>query len=110
MFHSRKQNQHINRIHERASRVVCKVHSSPFDEILAKDSSCKIHGRNLQKLVTEIFKVKMNLAPEIIKEVFEIVEYPYALRKELKLKSRKIHSVRYGIETASFDGGIVWNS
>ena len=52
----------------------------------------------------------MNLAPEIIKEVFEIVEYPYALRKELKLKSIKIHSVRYGIETASFDGTRVWNS
>ena len=27
-----------------------------------------------QKLITEIFKVKVNLAPEIIKEVFEIVE------------------------------------
>ena len=92
MFHSRKQNQHINRIHERASRVVCKVHSSPFDEFLAKDNSCKIYDRSLQKLVTEIFKIKMNLAPEIIEAVFEIVE-----------KSRKIHSVRYGIETASFD-------
>ena len=32
----------------------------------------------------------MNLVPEIIKEVFEIVEGPYALRNKLKLKSRKI--------------------
>ena len=69
-------NHHINRIHVRASRVVCKVHSSPFDEFLAKDNSCKIYDRSLQKLVTEIFKVKMNLAPEIIEAVFEIVEYP----------------------------------
>ena len=37
----------------------------------------------------------MNLAPEIMKEVFGIVEGPYALRNELKLKSRKIHCVRY---------------
>ena len=28
------------------------------------DNSFKIHDRNLQKLVTEIFKVKMNLGPE----------------------------------------------
>ena len=52
----------------------------------------------------------MNLPPEIMKEVFEIVERPYALRNELKLKSRKIHSVRYGIGTASFVGARVWNS
>ena len=97
-------------MHERALWVVYKDYSTSLDELLEKDNSCKIHDRNLQKLVTEIFKVKMNLAPEIIKEVFEIVEYPYALRKELKLKSRKILSVRYGIETASFDGTRVWNS
>ena len=52
----------------------------------------------------------MNLGPEIMKEVLEIVEGPHALRNELKLKSRKIHSVRYGIETASFVGARVWNS
>ena len=83
MFHSRKQNHHINRIHK---RVVYKDHSSSFDELLEKDSSFKIHDRNFQKLVTEIFKVKMNLVPEIMKEVFKIIESPYALRNELRLK------------------------
>ena len=52
----------------------------------------------------------MNLDPEILKEVLEIVELPHALRNKLKLKSRKIHSVRYGIETASFVGARVWSS
>ena len=42
-----------------------------------------------------------------MKEVLEIVECPYALRNELKLKSRKIHSVRYGIETGSSGGARV---
>ena len=69
-----------------------------------------IHDRNLQKLLTKIFKVKMNLGPEIMKEEFGIGEGPHALRNELKLKSRKIHSVRYGIETASFVGARAWNS
>ena len=49
-------------------RVVCKDHNSSFDELLEKDNFCKIHDRNLQKLVTEIFKVKMNLASEMMKE------------------------------------------
>ena len=52
----------------------------------------------------------MNLGPEIMKEVFEIVEGPHAFRNELKQKSRKIDCFRYGIETASFVGASVWNS
>ena len=42
----------------------------------------------------------MNLAPEITKEVFEILEGPYALRNEPKLKPKiKNHFLRYDIET-----------
>ena len=41
----------------------------------------------------------MNLAPEVMKEIFEIAECLYALKNELKIKSKKIHSVTYGIET-----------
>ena len=44
-----------------------------------------------------------------MKEVFGIVEGPHVLRNELKLKSRKINSLRYGIETAYFVGA-VWSS
>ena len=110
MFHSRKQNHHINRVHKRPLRVVYRDYNSSFDELLEKDNSYKIHDRNLEKLVTGIFKVKMNLGPEIVNEVFEIVEGPHALRNEIKLKSRKIQSVRYGIETASFVGTRVGNS
>ena len=110
MFHSRKQNHHINHIHERALRVVYKDYNSSFHELLEKDNSLKIHDRNPQKLAPEIFKVKMNIDPEIMKEVFEIVEGSHALRNGPKLKSRKVHSVRYGIETASFVCARVRNS
>ena len=41
---------------------------------------------------------------------FEVAEGPHAHRNEIKLKSRKIQSVRDGIETASFVGARAWNS
>ena len=69
MFHNRKLNNHINRIHERALRIVYQNKNSPFEELLAKDGSFRIHDRNLQRLLIEIFKVKMKLAPEIMNEV-----------------------------------------
>ena len=80
MFHSRKLNNRINQIPERALRLVYKDYTSTFDELLLKDNSFRIHHRNLQKLAIEIFKVKLGSAPEIIRNIFPIIENPYDLR------------------------------
>ena len=61
------------------------------------------------KLVIEIFKVKMKLAPEIINEVFDIIEFPYPLRNELRFKSRSIRTARHGTETVTFAGSRIWS-
>ena len=54
MFHSRKLNARINRVHERALRVVYRDFDSSFQELLSRDSSTTLHQRNLQKLMTDI--------------------------------------------------------
>ena len=107
MFHNRKLSNHINRIHERALRIAYQDHNSTFNELLAKDGSFKIRDLNLQKLLIEIFKVKMKLAPKIMNEVFDFIECQYPLKNELRFKSRNIRTVRYGIETTSFVGSRV---
>ena len=63
MFHNQKLNNHINCTRERELRMVYQDHNSRFDER---------HDHNLQKLLIEIFKVKMTLTPEITNEVFDI--------------------------------------
>ena len=55
MFHSRKLNNRINKLHERALRMVYRDFNSSFEELLTKDKSVTIYQRNIQKLVTEIF-------------------------------------------------------
>ena len=77
MFHSRELNNRITRIHERALRLVYQDNSLSFAELLEKDNSVTIHQRNLQVPATEIFKLKNRLAPEIMKEVFEIQNLAY---------------------------------
>ena len=102
MFHNQKLKKHISRIHERVLRIVYQEHNSTFEELLAKDGSFKIHDRNLQRLLIEIFKFKVKLAPEIMNEVFDITESQYPLRNKLRFKSQNIRTVRYGIETVAF--------
>ena len=77
MFHSRNFTNRINHIHEKALRLVYKDYTSTFDELLLKDNSFRIHHHNLQKLAIEIFKVKLSLAPEIMRNIFPIIENPY---------------------------------
>ena len=101
MFHSRKLNERINHIHERALRIVYKDFSSSFQELLIEDNSLNIHHRNLQKLVTEIFKVKNGLSPELMNDVFEFIEKPYSLQTTSHFRSRKIRTTKYGIKTPS---------
>ena len=54
-FHNRKLNNHINRSHKRALRIVFQDHNPTFEELLAKDGSFKIHECNLGRLFIEIF-------------------------------------------------------
>ena len=70
MFHSRTLNNRINKLHERALRLVYKNDDCTFEELLEKDNSLNIHHRNLQLLATEMYKMKNNLSPDIMKQIF----------------------------------------
>ena len=45
-----------------------------------------------------------------MKKVFPIIDNRYDLRNKIKFKSRRVHTVRYGIETASFVLPRIWSS
>ena len=110
MFHSRQLNNRINKIQERALRLVYKDNKLTFDDLLKLDNSVTIHQRNLQILATEIFKVKNSLAPEIMTEVFEIKEPHYNLRSEAShFKRENVKSTHYGIQSVRHLGPKIWN-
>ena len=77
MFHSRTLNKRINILHEKALRLVYNESTLSFEDLLTLDKSFTIHHRNLQKLATEMFKVKNNLSPIFMKQVFPDSTNPY---------------------------------
>ena len=101
MFYSRTLNNKINSIHERALRITYNDRKSSFEKLLRKDNTVSIHHRNLQVLATEIFKIKNNIAPKIINEIFQNITSSYNLRKNLSFYVRKVHSVYYNTESLS---------
>ena len=88
MFHSRNLNNQINLIHERAPRLVYQNNLS-FSELLDLANSVTVHQKNLQVLVTEIYKVKNGIALEIMKDIFELQNPSYNLRSSCRQFRRK---------------------
>ena len=95
MCHSRKLNNRINRIHERALRIVYKDYNLSFEELLIKSGSLKIHHRNPHILATEIYKVINNLSPILMKDVFAVKDVSYNFRSDVKFTSHNVRSVHY---------------
>ena len=104
MFHSRVVNNRINMLHERALRLVYRDSQLTFKELLRKDGSFEIHHRNLQKLATEMYKVKNNLTPTLMKSVFQDRAIPYNLRNINPFRTNNVHTVYNGTVTISFRG------
>ena len=108
MFHSRTLNNRINRIHERALRIVYKDNISSFDELLIADNSFTIHERNIQTLAIELYKVAYNLSPKIMHLILPLndsVKYPVGN----DFKTRNVKSVNYGQETLAHLGPKIWS-
>ena len=62
IFHSRRTNNKINRLHERAL--------STFDQLIAMDKSFCIHHQNIQRLLMQIYKALHDISGNSLKELF----------------------------------------
>ena len=108
MFHSRALNNKINRIHERALRIVYNDANSSFNELLIKNRTFTIHERNIQTLAIEVFKIINGISLEIMKEILPLKSTSnYSSR--FPLQTRNIRTVNYGSETISFLGPKIWS-
>ena len=109
MFHSRRLNNKINSIHERALRTTYGDQKSTFPELLIKDNSVSVHHRNLQVLATEVFKIRNNMTPEFLNEIFQERSVPYNLRGNNPFRCRRANSVYHGTESLAFLGPKIWD-
>ena len=66
MFSSRTSNDMINKIHERALRLIPNDHTSDFDTLLQNSNDTCNHHRNIETLMAEIYKIKNNLNPPVM--------------------------------------------
>ena len=108
MFHNRTLNNKINKLHERALRIVYKNDELSFQELLDKDNSLTIHDRNLQRLAIEMYKINNHLSPSPMQDLFTEKDNTYNLRNKRCWESYNVRTVRYGTETIRHRGPKTW--
>ena len=108
MFYDRTINHRINHVHERALRIAYKDHGNDFGYLLEQSNSVPIHIRNLQLLMTEIFKTKSHLNPPFMKDIFQERSMNYNLRHGNDAQLPKARTTSFGIETIAYLGNRLW--
>ena len=109
MCHGRSINAQINKIHERALRIVYRDYTLSFEELLKKSESMCIHHRNIHLLAIEMYKVFNKISTPLMSELFKIKDNKYDLRKGSTLASSNIHTTSYGIDSLSYLGPRIWD-
>ena len=80
LFCNKGANKELDRTHKRALRILYKEYDCPLETFLTRSGSCCVHARNLQKLMTEIYKSMNQLNPSLPWEFHEKKHVTYDLR------------------------------
>ena len=109
MFCSIKVNKKLNHLHERALRLVYNDYVTTFEELLKNDKSISIHHRNIHNVAIEMYKVKNNLSPPFMNDIFDHMGHGRETRMGDKFTRPKVNKVYKGNNSLRIFGPIVWN-
>ena len=96
MFYGRQINDKINKLHERALRIVYNDTVTSFEYLPIKDKSFTIHHQNIQSLAIEIYKAIHNLPGGNLSNFFVRINHNYNLRCESELLLPNVNTVFKG--------------
>ena len=78
MLCSRTSNNMVNKVHERALRVILNDHESNFETLLQNNNGVCNHHRNIQTLLIEFFKIEKVFAFPILGSIHICYYYYYS--------------------------------
>ena len=100
----------LEKINERALRLVYSDYASSYEVLLAKSNETTIHVQTIRLLAFEIYKTLNNMNPSFMKDYFLEKHVYHDLRITNPLQIPKVRTTNYGIKSLSFQGPKIWNS
>ena len=110
MFCGKTTNREINKIHERALRILFNDYEASFEELLQRNNEQTVHTKNLDNLMTEVYKSLNRQNPAFMLDLFIRKEVTYDLRVKDLLELPTARTVLNGLNSMVFRGSILWNA
>ena len=108
MFCSRKSNNLVSEVQERALRLTYKDNENSFQTLLYENNETSVHQRNLQFLMTENYKIQNNYTSPIMHHLFQFWENNFNLRNSRELAAHNKKTSNCGLETVSYRAPFLW--
>ena len=108
-FHERQVNNKINRVHERALRIIYEDNTSSFHTLLENDVLFSVHNRNIQQLALEMYKITKGLSPTAISSLFLKCSNNRHTRSQSDLLVSQINEVYFGQNPIRYLKPLIWN-
>ena len=103
-------NKKINRVHYKFLKMLYDDDTSTYEQLLDKYDEFTVHQRNIQQLMIEMYKVKNDLGPSLLNDIFKRANYKGpTLRRNKDFHRPTIKTHKYGEKSLENIGNIIWN-
>ena len=99
----------MEKIQERALRLLHKDTLSTYDELLRRCKESTLHVKRMRLIALEVFKSINDLNPVFMKDLFELKTISHDFRDPHKLVMPAFNTVRYGKNTFKYHGAHLYN-
>ena len=99
----------MEKIQERALRLLHKDNTSTYEELLRKSKQATLHVKRLRLIAQEVFKSIYQLNPAFMRDLFQPKVINHNLRDENKLVMPSFNTLKYGKNTFTYHGAHIWN-
>ena len=104
------QDKKLEKLNERALRLLCNDYISTYENILSKTNKRMLYVTRKMKLAEFVFKVQHKKAPPLNDTFFKRQITPYHMRDNMKLMKPVYNTVQFGMKSIAYQGPLVWNS
>ena len=104
-------NKKINKVHFKFLKMLYDDDTSTYEQLLDKYDEFTVHQKNIQKLMIEMYKVKNDLGPSLLNDIFKKANNYKGptLRRNKDFHRPTIKKHNYGEKSLDNIGNVIWN-
>ena len=98
----------LEKVHERALRVVFNDFYTPYVQLLDKHNKLSLYEQRVNNVIQMVFKILHGDAPPLQADFFTYINAPYNLREPM-LYQHMFNTQSYGFNSLRVGGASLWN-